>query len=131
MLNNKHSFTKWIKIYKKNNIVIISNEWSSTKIPDFNLIWHLVCSSSGITAYEWLSKRTGATHGAGTAYPSRAPVFTPVFSGVHFAWSLVFCLMFCRSLFVLSSFLLAIVLFVLLQFTTSDYPFGIFKLFLK
>jgi hypothetical protein len=36
--------------------------------------------------------------------------------------------MYCRSLFVL--FLLAIVLFVLLLFTDSDYPFGIFKLFL-
>jgi hypothetical protein len=39
--------------------------------------------------------------------------------------------MFCGSLFVLSSFfLLAIMLSVLLQFTDSDYPFGIFKLFL-
>ena len=37
--------------------------------------------------------------------------------------------MFCRSLFVL--FLLAIVLSVLLRFTDSDYPSGIFKLFLK
>jgi hypothetical protein len=36
--------------------------------------------------------------------------------------------MFCRSLFVL--FLLAIVLSALLRFTDSDYPFGIFKLFL-
>jgi len=34
--------------------------------------------------------------------------------------------MFCRSLFVV----LAIVLFLLLLFTDSDYPFGIFKLFL-
>ena len=36
--------------------------------------------------------------------------------------------MFCRSLFVL--FLLVIVLSVLLRFTDSYYPFGIFKLFL-
>jgi hypothetical protein len=35
--------------------------------------------------------------------------------------------MFCRSLFVF--FLLAIVLFVLLLYKDSDYPFGIFKLF--
>jgi hypothetical protein len=36
--------------------------------------------------------------------------------------------MFCRSLFVfLFFFLLAIVLSVFLQFTDSDYPFGIFK----
>jgi len=40
-----------------------------------------------------------------------------------------FMCMFCRSLFVLLSFfLLAIVLSVLLEFTDSDYPFSIFKL---
>jgi len=39
--------------------------------------------------------------------------------------------MFCRSLFVLLYFfLLDIVLTVLLQYTDSDYPFVIFKLFL-
>jgi len=38
--------------------------------------------------------------------------------------------MFCSSLFVpLYFFLLAIVMSVLLRFTDSDYPFGIFKLF--
>jgi hypothetical protein len=51
----------------------------------------------------------------------------PVVSGVRVTRSLVFCVMFCRSLFVL--FLLAIVLSVL-RFTDSDYPFGVFKLFL-
>ena len=45
------------------------------------------------------------------------------FSGIRYARSLVFCVMFCRQLFDL--FLLAIVLSVHLQFTTSDYPFGI------
>ena len=40
--------------------------------------------------------------------------------------------MFCRSLFVfLYFFLLVIVLSVLLRSTDSDYPFGIFKLFLE
>ena len=39
-----------------------------------------------------------------------------------------FMCMFCRSLF--APFLLHIVLSVLLQFTDSDYPFGIFKFFL-
>ena len=43
----------------------------------------------------------------------------PVFSVVCVAQSLVFCVVFCRSLFVL--FLLAIVLWVLLRFTGSDY----------
>ena len=52
----------------------------------------------------------------------------PVFSGIRVARSFVFCLMFGRSSFVL--FLLTIVLSVLLHFTASDCPFGIFKLFL-
>ena len=50
-----------------------------------------------------------------------------VFSGVCVARSLVFCVVFCRSLFVL--FLLAISLSVLLRFMASDYPLGIFKVF--
>jgi len=53
-----------------------------------------------------------------------------VFSGVHIARSLVFCVVFCRSLFVLLPFFfLAIVLSVLLRITASDYPFVVFKLF--
>ena len=40
-----------------------------------------------------------------------------------------FICMFCRSLFVL--FLLIIVLSVLLRYTDSDYPFGIFEIFLN
>jgi hypothetical protein len=51
----------------------------------------------------------------------------PVFRGVRVTQSLALCVMFCRSLFVL----LAIVLSILLRFTDSDYPFGIFKLFLS
>ena len=50
---------------------------------------------------------------------------SPNFSWVRVARSLVFCVVFCRSLLVL--FLLAIVLSVR-RFTDSDYPFGIFKL---
>ena len=57
----------------------------------------------------------------------------PVFSAVRVTRSLVFYVqkyMFCRSFFVLLYlFLLAIVLSVLLRYTDSDYPFGIFKLF--
>jgi hypothetical protein len=49
----------------------------------------------------------------------------PVFGGVHIVD--LFCVMFCRSLFVL--FLLVIVLYVFLRLTDSDYPCGIFKLF--
>jgi hypothetical protein len=47
------------------------------------------------------------------------------FKWVLVAQSLVFCVMLCRSLFVL--FRLAIVLAVLLTFTAYDYPFVIFK----
>ena len=68
--------------------------------------------------------------GEGTFYPSGSPEFTPGFSGVHIARSLVFCVMFCRWLFVLVLVLLAIVLLVIFWFTASDYPFGIIKLFL-
>ena len=50
--------------------------------------------------------------------------------GSHYSIFSFIC-MFCRSLFApVVLFLLAIVLPVLLRFTDSDYPFGIFKLFL-
>ena len=49
-----------------------------------------------------------------------------VFSGVHVAQYLAFCVMFYRSLFVF----LAIVLSVL-RFTASDYPIGVFNIFLR
>ena len=50
----------------------------------------------------------------------------PGCSGARVSRSVVFCVVFCRSLFV--RFLLAIVLSVL-KFMYFDYPFGIFKLF--
>ena len=62
---------------------------------------------------------------------------SPVFSGVCVAQSLVFYVMFCRSLYVVFFcffgvlFLLAVVLSVLLRFMASDYPIGIFKPFLR
>ena len=52
----------------------------------------------------------------------------PVLTWVLVSRSLLFCEEFCRLLLV--HCLLAIVLSVLLRFTDSDYPFGIFKLFL-
>jgi hypothetical protein len=42
---------------------------------------------------------TGTTSGAGTVYPSGAPDVTPDFSGVRVDQYLVFCVVFCRSLF--------------------------------
>jgi hypothetical protein len=73
------------------------------------------------------SNTTGATNGTGAAYPSGAPECTPCFIVVRAALSLVFCVVFCRSLFVLFLLTIAVSVFI---FTTSDYPFGIFKLFL-
>ena len=73
----------------------------------------------------------GDTSGAGTHYPSEAPRVLPRFLvGVRAARSLLFCLEFCRSLFVLLSFflLVAIVLSLLLPYRDSVYPIGIFKL---
>ena len=67
------------------------------------------------------SNTTGITCEAGTAYPP------PGLSEVRVAPSLVFCVMFCRSLFVI--FLLAIVLSVLLRLKISVYLFGNSKRF--
>jgi hypothetical protein len=52
----------------------------------------------------------------------------PYFSGVRVARSLAICVVFCSPLFVcyVVLFRLAFVLSVLLRYTTSDYPFGIF-----
>jgi hypothetical protein len=76
------------------------------------MTYHRVCDKSNTT---------GAICGTGTAYPSWAPDFIPVFSGVGIARSLVFYVMSCRSLFVLLAIALSV-----LQLTASDHPFGIF-----
>ena len=57
--------------------------------------------------------------GAGTADPSESPEFTAGFQCDRIARSLVFYVVFCRSLFVI--FLLVIVLSVFLRFMDSDY----------
>ena len=79
---------------------------------------------------------TGVTNGAGTTLHSGAPEFTPCFSGVHVARSLVFCVVFCRSFFfccfcpfsfghcVCPSSIYGSLL-------RSPLPFGIFKLFVE
>ena len=54
------------------------------------MTYHVVCNKSNAA---------GATCGGSTTYPSGAPEFTQIFSGVHVAQSLVFCVLFCRSLF--------------------------------
>ena len=63
------------------------------------------------------------------SYTSGAHVFTPCFSGVRAAQSIVFCVFFLyRSLFVFLSFLLAVSLPVRLQFMASYCLFGILYL---
>jgi hypothetical protein len=61
----------------------------------------LVLSTSRSFPHSWLitgfvttHNTTGATSGAGTAYPSGASEFTPCFSGVRVAQSLVLCVCF-------------------------------------
>ena len=55
----------------------------------------------------------------------------PVFSGVRVTRSLVFCVVFCRSLCVCPVVLfLSVIGLSVLRFTDSVYPFGIFKLFI-
>jgi hypothetical protein len=54
-----------------------------------------------IQCKNWINNKsntTGATSGAETAYPSGTHEFTPSFSGVNVIQSLVFCVVFCRSL---------------------------------
>jgi hypothetical protein len=84
------------------------------------MAYHQVCDQSCTK---------GATRKAGAACPSGAHEFTPDFSGVVVARSLVFFVVFLRLLFFFVLFLLIIVLSVL-RFTDIDYPFGIFKFFL-
>ena len=58
--------------------------------------------------------------------PSSVPEFTLAISGVRVAPSLVFCVMFCKSLFVLLTIILSV-----LRLTTSDYPFWYLQTFFQ
>ena len=71
--------------------------------------YHRVCNKSNTT---------GGTSGAGTAYPSWAPEFTPGFQWGSFCSIYYFCVVFCRSLFVL--FRLAIMLSVTSSSSSSS-----------
>ena len=71
----------------------------STKSKKTGLRWSLFFPSREI------GDTTYATSGARTAYPSEHLSTSPVFSGVRVARPLVFCIMFCRSLFLLLSIL--------------------------
>ena len=95
-------------VYHLNNLPVLSSF----------MTYHLVCNQINTT---------GATRGTGTAYPSRLSSAAVLVGFVLL--DLQFMCMICRSFFVL--FLLAIVLSVFPRFMDSDYPFGIFKLFLE
>ena len=62
--------------------------------------------SSFTTYHRFCSKNnsTGTTSGAGNPNPSEASEFTPDFCEIEVVQSLIFCVVFCRSLFVLISF---------------------------
>jgi hypothetical protein len=71
---------------------------------------------------------TDATSGAGKSNPSGGPEITPISSEVLVAQSIVFCVVFCRSLFVrLSTFIWQ--LHCISFFHLHGYIFGIFKRF--
>ena len=53
---------------------------------------------------------------------------SPIFRVVRVARSLVLCLVFCRSMFVI---LFLVIVLTVLRITVSDYPFDIFKLFVN
>ena len=67
---------------------------------------------------------TGDTSGAGSVYSSELSRVQPDLSGILVVQSIVYCVGFCRSLFVL--FLLPIVLSDL-RLTASNYPFVLFN----
>ena len=54
------------------------------------------------------SKTMGVTSGTRTVNPPEAPELIPDFNGVRVVRSLVFCVVFCRSLFVLLSFVIVL-----------------------
>ena len=96
-----------------------------------------ICSSHNLTflfsfiTYHRIlntSNMTGVSDVAGTANSSGGPEFTTCIQWCSFYLISSFVYIICGSLLSFYPFLLAIALSVLLRFTDSDYPFGIFKL---
>ena len=71
--------------------------WGSTNLLYLFMKYHRVSNKS-------TSNTADAISGAGTVYTSGAPEFTPVFSGVRVAQSLIFCVVFFRLMLFLLSF---------------------------
>ena len=94
----------------------------------FTVNWCPTQFSYQMMLFSFHNNTPGVTSRAGISNPPETPEFTTVISR---AWLFVFNVVFCRSLFViLSIFLLVNVFSVRNRFTVSDYPFGIFNLFL-
>ena len=77
----------WVTYRSYHSTTVLSIYWCPTRFP-----------------YQMIFVSFDSDCGAGTDDHSRASEFTSFFSGVHVARSLVFWVMFCRSLYVLLSF---------------------------
>ena len=71
--------------------------WGSTNLLSLFMKYHRVSNKN-------TSNTADAISGAGTVYTSGAHEFTPVFSGVRVAQSLIFCVVFFRLMLFLLSF---------------------------
>ena len=119
----EHSCFQWNTWFQRRRLEIFTDDdGSKVIIADSTLHMRLVLLNSNTTML---------TCGAGIAIPSGAPEFIPTFQ-----WSLC-CLIvnfLCNALWIVVRsfvlFLLAMVLSVL-RFVTFNYPFDIFKIFLK
>ena len=74
------------------------------------------------------SDKMDETSGTWSPYTSVACTFILDFSGVRVVLSLAFCVVFCRSLFLILSIFIFWSLNCVLRFTTSKYAFSIFSL---
>ena len=72
--------------------------------PTLNLNFYVQNKQVFTSVYTGQINKTGATSGAGTAYRTRAPEFSPGFQWGSCYFIFSFMCMFCRSLFVLLSF---------------------------
>jgi len=111
--------------------ILLKVALNTIKQTHINLLYNTVVRKDVYTfALQYLSlsgNTMGVTSGARSVNPSGAPEFILSFSVVRVARSVMFGVVFCRSLFVLVP--LAIVLSVLRLFTAFDYPFVILKHF--
>ena len=95
----------WLIVTEK---ICVANDNGYVLLVEIKITCHWVCKKNNTT---------GSCSEAETAYPSESPVCISVFLRVRVAQFVVFGVVFGR------------LIFVLLRFTDSDYPFDVFKLF--